>query len=408
METALRNQMQSQVYALMSDAELEGDTLSMPELSTDPAFAQSTSGQYAWIQSASQLLWRSESSQLLPASSFTSSAQLRQGEVHFLPPTTSIPFYRLQHDVTWQQEKSQLRLRFTVAHTQQALQSELDSFQQRMLLWLLGLSLLLTASQLMITRWGLRPLQQMAADLSALESGRIAKLSGNYPTELRPVTDSLNQVLNAQQKQRERYKNTLGDLAHSLKTPLALIKSSSLTAPEVSEQVDRMDTIISHQLNRAHLGYQPLSGQLALPPLIERVTTALIKLPDFSHINISLDLPESLQLQAESSDMLEIIGNLMENACKYGRQQVCVSARVNPQGISILIEDDGPGIDKPLQTAILQRGARADTATLGQGIGLAVVCDILSSYGGELKISDSRLGGAALMVHLPTTPSVSS
>lgn len=403
METALQNQMQSQIYAIMSEAEVENGQLWMPPQTAEPNFTHPNSGQFAWIASQQKLLWRSDSSQLIDVPNLLTTSVFSAGSVVFYKPSDTTAYYQIQHDVLWQEDDNNIAIRFVVAHDATALNAELAAFQYRILLWLSGLTLLLIASQLVITRWGLKPLAHVADELTSLETGQTHYLEGRYPKEISQVTDNLNQVLRAQRQQRERYKNTLADLAHSLKTPLAIIKAAQAhpNSTQITEQINRMDGIISHQLNRAHLGHQPLSGQVALAPLVTRIINALTKLPDYAHMDISMNITDSIRFQGETGDMMEIMGNLIENGCKYGKSQLSITATQTQTEIQICIEDDGAGITPTLRHTILQRGARADTATSGQGIGLAVVVDILSSYGGELDIYKAALGGAGVKIRLP-------
>jgi two-component system sensor histidine kinase PhoQ len=409
LETALQNQMRSQAYTLMSDAEFEEQTLMMPALMAEPNFTQPISGQFAWITDLSRLLWRSESSLLLNNAMLQPHSPITPGAVLFQIPSNDFPYYQLTYDTRWQTENGEKLLRFVVTHTPSALSAELHSFSRQIVIWVFGLTLALLVIQYLITRWGLRPLDQVAADLSRLESGEIQRLDGDYPRELSQVIDNLNLVLNVQKTQRQRFKNTLSDLAHSLKTPLAIIQSSDqATNPMIDEQVLRMTNIISHHLSRAHLGHQPLSSHVEVLPLVERLTGALHKLAMYSHIDMQLKIIEGVHFQGDDSDLMEIMGNLIENACKYGKNTVQVSANQSTKGLEIGVEDDGPGIDAHLRTSILKRGARSDTARLGQGLGLAVVTDILSSYGGELTISTSPLGGACFTVVFPNATNSNS
>jgi two-component system, OmpR family, sensor histidine kinase PhoQ len=403
LETALQNQMRSQAYALMSDAEFEDQTLLMPSVMAEPSFTQPSSGQFAWITGQTQPLWRSESSLLLNNAMLQPHSPITPGEVLFKIPSNDFPYYQLMYDTRWQTEHGEQLLRFVVTHTPSALSAELASFSRQIVIWVFGLTLGLLVIQYLITHWGLHPLSQVATDLSRLESGEIQRLDGDYPRELNPVINNLNQVLSVQKNQRQRFKNTLSDLAHSLKTPLAIIQSSDhLNNSElVDEQVARMTNIISHHLSRAHLGHQPLISNVEVLPLVERLISALNKLNMYSHMDIQLNITEHVYFQGDDSDLMEIMGNLIENACKYGKSKLEVSANQSDQGLDIRIEDDGPGIDAHLRTSILKRGARSDTAGLGQGLGLAVVTDILSSYGGGLSISTSPLGGACFSLIFP-------
>ncbi|MGX9419062.1 ATP-binding protein [Vibrio sp. WJH972] len=409
LETSLQNQMQSQAYTLMSDAELEEDGLFMPDVMAEPSFTQPSSGQYAWITGQSKPLWRSKSSLVLNQPMLHTHSPIIPGKVQFQIPSNDFPYYQLTYDTSWQSGNDEALLRFVVTHTPETLAAELSSFSRQIILWILGLTLALLVIQYLITRWGLRPLDNVADELSRLESGEIKRLDGKYPKELKPVINNLNRVLNAQQSQRQRFKNTLSELAHSLKTPLAIIQSSHHGSEPtkqnelVGEQVSRMSNIINHHLSRAHLGHQPLTGNVAVLPLIQRLTDALRKLDIYSHIDIQLNIADNIHFHGDDSDLMEMMGNVIENGCKYGKSKLVVSVEISAKGLKMTVEDDGPGIAPHLRTSILKRGARSDTASLGQGLGLAVVTDILSSYGGELNITTSRFDGACFELVVPNT-----
>ncbi|MEJ2042966.1 MAG: ATP-binding protein [Reinekea sp.] len=236
--------------------------------------------------------------------------------------------------------------------------------------------------------------------------GETNQLTGRYPKELTPLTNSLNQLLIAEQGQRERYRKAMADLAHSLKTPLAVMRAvNSESSVEINEQVDRMDQIVRYQLQRAvaDASHGPVLGQRCdLSAAIERIGSALEKA--FLKEDKSLDLPDrqtNLFVAMDSNDVLEILGNLLENGFKYGRSIISVQLENRSSTIIVHVDDDGPGIDENKREEVLTRGKRLDTMQPGQGIGLAMVNDILASYRVELMISRSPLGGARFSLALP-------
>ena len=301
-----------------------------------------------------------------------------------------------------------------VAHNQAPVEAEMEAFKSSLNRWVRGFALLLIVVQTLIARWTLSPLRRLARDLERVEKGQSHELSGSYPADIQPVTANLNKVLRNELAQKERYRNSMADLAHSLKTPLSVLRGhlqsrhaerlETLTLV-VDEQVTRMSAIVDHQLRRAsaQVTHTHSHSLIDLTPLIKRLLGALLKVYQSKGMCCDVQLPESLMFPADEADMMELIGNLVENAFKYGRSNIAVRARVESHLLSILIEDDGPGIPQAIHQTILTRGARADTATSGQGIGLAVAVDILSSYGGSLDIFSSDLGGAGFSLRLPIT-----
>jgi two-component system sensor histidine kinase PhoQ len=246
----------------------------------------------------------------------------------------------------------------------------------------------------------------LAHDLTDLEQGHRAALPEHYPEELQPLAANLNQLLAREQQQRERYRNTLGDLAHSLKTPLAVLRQTASTpAPDralLDEQIQRMDQLVSYQLQRAVLGSpHNLQQSLLLKPLVDKLISTFAKVYFEKNLQFGVSIAANCECRGDEADLLELLGNLLDNACKACRHRIDIAAHASERWLLIAIEDDGPGIAEHQRTAILQRGQRADSYAPGQGIGLAVAVDILSSYGAELDIGTSPLGGARFSIRWP-------
>lgn len=284
--------------------------------------------------------------------------------------------------------------------------------------WYLCVALLLNIILLMavlvwVVNRALKPLDKMVLDLEKIATGEAERLKDGYASEFVMMRDSVNNLLNAEQKQRERYRNTLADLAHSLKTPLAVIQGASNEQLDyegylkvASEQIRRMDQIIQYQLTRAvkSIGDGTKTQAVKLVPIIERILSALSKVYRDKEVRVLQNLENSIELLADERDLMEMLGNMLENAFKYCRSEVAVSAYSEADNVFIVIEDDGDGVSEHLRHTILERGARADTsATPGQGIGLSVSVDILSSYNCRLEVEDSfSLGGAKFSITFPT------
>jgi len=293
--------------------------------------------------------------------------------------------------------------------------SEISSFSNNLWGWLLGVVIVLVVLQWLVMSWGLAPLQALARDLKAIEDGERPLLDGDYPREIQGVTRNLNLLLSSERQQRERYRTTMGDLAHSLKTPLAILRgaSSSLGIDAsakniqsmqgvVEEQVARMDEIVAYQLERAVTSSAaPLKQPIAIEPLVMKLISAMRKVYRDKDLELEVEVDRAI-FPGDERDVMELLGNLIDNACKYGRSKIKVQV-LQPQtaGLLIVIEDDGPGINSADRARVLGRGARLDSQQSGQGIGLAVVGEIASRYGGDIVIQASSLGGARLVVTLP-------
>jgi two-component system sensor histidine kinase PhoQ len=403
-EAAQEERLQLQVLTLLAEAEYDGE-LWLPETLLEARFNQPDSGLYALISSDGQLLWSSPSSLTLELSSVSAKLPgLAPGESELVQWDD---FYQYAYQVLWETEAGEeAPLLFTVLESSGPVAAELDSYRNSLLLWLGSAGLLLLIGQGGILYWGLRPLADLAMDLQCIEAGGSDHLKGDYPREIQTVTDNLNTLLSTEKLRRERVRNTLADLAHSLKTPLAVIRGTSTDGPEygsvVDEQVDRMEQIVSYQLQRAVGGSHRLLQTIQVGPVAQRLRVSLLKVYADKAVDIELLIEEQAMFRGDARDLMEMLGNLMDNACKYGRGSVRVSASKAADGkLRICVEDDGPGIDEALHEQILQRGTQADTQAGGQGLGLAVTVDIVATYRGELDIDRSCMGGALLRVSFP-------
>ncbi|MCE9787175.1 sensor histidine kinase [Shewanella chilikensis] len=269
----------------------------------------------------------------------------------------------------------------------------------------LALVLLISAAY-----WGMRPLVQMRNELRSIINGKSKSLSGGYPVELEGVTQALNQLLQQSSAQQQRYQNAMNDLAHSLKTRLAAVHAitddasldKQASSEKIMEQVSQMDQLVKYQLKRAMLGRKGLKQeQTPIAPLVDQLAQMLFKVYRDKQVKFSAEIEEELQFPGNQGDLMELFGNLMENAFRLCISTVRVTAGYQGNKLQILVEDDGPGVDESLKQKIIQRGVRADTQSPGQGIGLAVCNEIVSSYGGILSIEDSALEGACFRIQIP-------
>ncbi|MEN8204441.1 MAG: ATP-binding protein [Pseudomonadota bacterium] len=409
-EAAMQDRLQSHVYALLAAADEDGDGRMIPadEL-PEPRFSKPDSGLYAVISNHdSEPLWHSGS---LTGRDFDLGEQQKPGERRFNRLARSgMQLYALAYGVAWEDYAGTESLyTFTVAEDTSVFQAEIDSFRSTLWRWLGGMALVLLLAQGFILRWGLRPLRTVTADLQQIEQGRTDRLDGHYPKELTGLTSSLNSLVEHSKAVQVRYRNSLDDLAHSLKTPLAILQSSDADDRSdpgdnhalVREQVERMDEIISHQLQRAAVsGRTTLAKPVPVSKVVERLVRSLDKVYREKHVTVELELDPSVTFTGDKADLTEILGNLLENAYKYCHHAVRVSVSTDQQadGVEIRIEDDGPGITPEQVDTLLQRGRRMDESIPGQGIGLSMANEIITVYGGQLVFAASPLGGTLLRV----------
>ena len=295
-----------------------------------------------------------------------------------------------------QQSNNRFPITIHIIKDQTEFQQQVSQFTQQLWRWLMILLGLLLVIQMTWLWWTLKPLSSLETELSAIENGKANQLTRQYPTELQAVAQQLNTLLNTEQNQRKRYRNALSDLAHSLKTPLAVIQSQVDLSAESFEQVSHINRIIGHQLKRA----QSAAGSawhLGVPvvDVSDKLVRNLPKIYCQPPIVIEQAVKRDAIFKGDQADLSEMLGNLLDNACKAAKGKVLLSVTHNAQSLIMQVEDDGNGIDEALQAQIFERGIRADSYQMGHGIGLAIVRDLVDSYHGQLSMGQSDLLGGA-------------
>jgi len=271
--------------------------------------------------------------------------------------------------------------------------------------------LLLIIIQMLTVRRGLRPIEKVRAQLRAIEHGELTELSENAPKEIRPLVKEINRLLRLLGQRMQRSRNSLGNLAHALKTPLTVlaqlsnersIKSNPELARRYIEQVEIIRRLTERELKRARLAGAGMAGRrfepsTDIPPLIATLESIYRK----KDLALDIDFPENAKTPVDREDMMEMLGNLVDNACKWARKRVKLEVNTD-KDLVFLIEDDGPGVPPDRLTKLAQRGVRIDEATTGHGLGLAIVVDTADHYGGDVYFGRSaRLGGFMVRVRIP-------
>ena len=225
--------------------------------------------------------------------------------------------------------------------------------------------------------------------------------------ELEKLKSSINHLLDTEQQQRSRYKNSLSDLAHSLKTPLAVLSGTAGLPEQAKEPIKQIDQQIQRQLKRAVAGSTGAFDQMVMiKPVVDKLLSAMGKVYAEKNLSLSSQFQqENVGFNGDITDLMEVLGNILDNACKAAKSNVQLSVSTKPNKLVIQIEDDGPGIPIAKREQLLARGVRLDSYKEGQGIGMAVVADLVSAYQGQLNITHSQLGGAKLILTFPTTTS---
>lgn len=271
------------------------------------------------------------------------------------------------------------------------------------------LALGLVAAVVIQVRLGLRPLFALSQEIADLRAGRSDGLAGRYPAELTPLADQLNALVRHNRNSLERQRAHVGNLAHALKTPLTVLSTASTQDPQglaalVVAQTQVMRTQVDHHLRRARAAAHHPGAGVATPlaEAIDDLARTLGRLHQDAGRVIEWDAPEDLQFLGERQDLLEIIGNLLENACKWAGRRITISARpAGPDSLVLEIDDDGPGLTPDMRRRALERGGRLDESAPGSGLGLSIVGDLVRAYGGALDLGDSPSGGLRVRVTLP-------
>jgi two-component system sensor histidine kinase PhoQ len=402
--SAREERLQAQLYLLMAAAEVEDDRLVLPAELAEPRLMFPGSGLSARIfDDAGSTEWESRSAL---DSAQPATVQLAPGEsrVTERKGEGGARYLVAAFGVSWATGPIPVDYTFAVAEDLTEMRREVAEFRASLWRWLGAMSLLTLVALSLTLHWGLRPLRRVASEVAAVESGGQQRILGSYPAELGVLTDNLNALLAQERARQERLDHALGDLAHSLKTPLAVmsgvVSESGVDAQGtrvLREQLVRMGEIVEYQLRRARAGAAHagrLAPRVPVGRTVERLAASLAKVYRDKPVELELHLDRDPGFQGSEADLMELLGNLLDNAYKWCRGRVRVSAARRKGRLEIAVEDDGPGIGVEEAGRLMERGMRADETAPGHGIGLAVARQIVLAYGGTIEIRRSPLGGA--------------
>ncbi|MFD0725729.1 ATP-binding protein [Lysobacter brunescens] len=387
----------------------------------DPRLKRPGSGLYAQIV-LPFVLWESDSAQ---GPELPEVRMLGAGEQTFEGPLTLVrsngevsQAYRYGYGMVWPGDDMSDEVPYTIYVLEDTarLQNQLTVFRRALWGYLGGAASILLLLQMVILRWSLHPLRRVIEELKRVQRGIATRMSERHPRELEPLTESINAFIESERENLERQRNILADLAHSLKTPLAVLRTrleNGADGPELraelGEQLKRMNDLVGYQLSRAASGGHKLfAAPLPIEENAEEIVRGLEKVYASKGVLCEFEIDPEARFYGEKGDLQELLGNLLENAFKWARSRVLLTARAGAPapnrrpGLVLMVEDDGPGIPDDRIALVLQRGVRGDERVQGHGIGLAIVQDIVRSYRGELNVGDSdELGGASFEVVLP-------
>ena len=275
-------------------------------------------------------------------------------------------------------------------------------------LWLalgvLGAGMVLAALVQVVV--GLAPLRSLRTALARVRNGESQRLEGDFPGEITPLIDEFNTVLGHNAEVVQRARTHAGNLAHALKTPLSVLANAA-HASGMNPETAKLARLVNEQVSvaRKHVDYHLGRAQTAateripgsrtpLQPVLDGLVRVMHRIHADRELQLNIEpIPASLDFRGEAQDLQEMLGNLLDNACKWASRTIGVSIRIAPGTFTILIDDDGPGLTREQRTSVVQRGVRADEKTPGSGLGLSIVDDLARLYGGGVELDDSPLGG---------------
>ena len=303
-----------------------------------------------------------------------------------------------------------------VAGDASEIDDETRSFDRAIVITFTALTLALLLTTALQVRFGLAPLTRISQSLAAIRSGRAERLQGEFPVEIAPLARETNALIDANREIVERARTHVGNLAHALKTPLSVIVNEAVArgndplAHKVLEQTDIMRDQVARQLERARLAARStvVGAMVDVPPVVTALARTMEKLHRARDIAIAIDVPEHAQFRGEQQDLEEMVGNLVDNGCKWAQSRVAIEVLADQPPadgakprVRIIVDDDGPGLSPAEREQVAQRGQRLDETKPGSGLGLSIVVELAGLYGGALTLGTAPIGGLRAELALP-------
>ena len=400
---SMQQQLRVQSLTLISEFEMSGTQPVMPEHLFNDQLNIPDSGLYAFIKVDDEMVWRSLSTlnwQVTPEFYAPEVGKERFDEEYALLE----PYFLFAYTAEFDAGGYFVPVSFYILQDKNAYNVQEQAFITTLWRWLSLIALVLLGLLLLSLNAALWPINRLIKQIKQAEAGHIQHISQTYPPELEKLKSSINHLLATEQQQRSRYKNSLSDLAHGLKTPLAVLSGNTALPDDAREPINQIDLQIQRQLKRAVAGSSAAWEQaVEITPVLSKLINAMNKVHAQKQLKIEQvngDTPA--QFYGDSTDLMELLGNLLDNACKAAEHKVRVDIVAHEKFVFIDVEDDGPGIPIEKRQLLLNRGTRLDSYKEGQGIGMAVVADLVDAYQGTLTIKDSELGGAKISLRFPT------
>jgi signal transduction histidine kinase len=320
----------------------------------------------------------------------------------------------LEREIVISEREQQRRYNYAVAGDASEIENEIDAFSTMLAVAFCMLGAGLLIATFFQVRYGLRPLGDIKARLQEIRSGKAAKLEGALPEEIQPLQDELNALIQSNQDIIERARTHVGNLAHALKTPLSVITNEARERDgefpaKVAEQAALMREYITHQLTRAQVAARIsiVGGVTDVCDTVQSISHALARIYTERDLSFDVECPPNAKFRGEKQDLQEMMGNLMDNACKWARATIIVRVQVGietktaPKELTIFVDDDGPGLSEAELKAVILRGKRLDETKPGSGLGLSIVADLADMYNGNFELMRSPAGGLRAKLVLP-------
>jgi len=368
----------------------------------DPRFEEPLSGLYWQIESASsgktltsRSLW--DSSLALPAESSTGDTLHH----YRIPGPGGDEVYLVQKSIELPASLKHSRVRVAIAWRTEDIRKSVRDFAVDLVPYLILIGLLLIAASWAQVSVGLRPLAAIRRKLSAIRSGHARRLQSGFPSEVQPLAEEIDGLLDARDEAIERAKARATDLAHGLKTPLQVLnseierlktKGEVEIAADISTLSNTMRRHIDRELARARITYSARNASANVKAVIDRIIRVVERTPAGQKLDWNIDIAENLTVPIDADTLSEALGNLVENSVRHARTHIAISAGAEAQQIFVVVSDDGPGIAEEHRTTVIARGERLDTRSGGAGLGLAIVSDIADAAGGQLILDDAKPG----------------
>ncbi len=405
-----QGELEADLRQLRRGMAIDGTTITIARAPTDPQFYMPDSGRYWQIDEAGKTILRSRS---LGEASLKLSDTAKPGTFWLRGPKNERLFAIVRlHESAGGDGAAPRNLVITTAVDSAEISEDTSKFSSE-----LFKSLSVLAALLLLGAWahvtiGLGPLRAISEKLAAVRAGRAQRLDGQFPDEIMPLVNETNELLSLKEEDLKAARARAGDLAHGLKTPLAVMAANARTlrrqgnaaiADEIDKQIETMHRHVERELARARARGSQRLGLLAIDvsPLLSELISVIESLPRDNDLSWSSAIPEKLSFAVDADDFNNMAGNLIENAGKWAISRIHVTLARTPEGLLLDVEDDGPGIPPEEYERVLRRGERADRSVSGSGLGLAIVNDLVLAYSGHLQLSQSPLGGLKAGLFLP-------